>query len=214
MKAVMEDCRRILNPRRVPPENCVLNGSYERTEFALGVEDLKDKVKVVLICPSALFQYAVLLVIIFILEISAGIAGYVYHGEVETEVKKMMTETQAEYTKSGGDKAKVWDTIQKEFKCCGVSNYTEWKPQFENSTTQVVPASCCKSTSNCNGTEADINADKIYKEGCLTKFETFVKDNVFIIGGVGIGLAFVQVKMISRKSIMGSLFSVEPNSEN
>lgn len=26
----------------------------------------------------------------------------------------MMTETQAEYTKSGGDKAKVWDTIQKE----------------------------------------------------------------------------------------------------
>lgn len=33
-------------------------------------------------------------------------------------------------------------------------------------------------------------------QGCLTKFETFVKDNVFIIGGVGIGLAFVQVKMI------------------
>lgn len=26
----------------------------------------------------------------------------------------MMTETQAEYTKSAGDKAKVWDTIQKE----------------------------------------------------------------------------------------------------
>lgn len=51
-------------------------------------------------------------------------------------------------------------------------------------------------------------------QGCLTKFETFVKDNVFIIGGVGIGLAFVQVKMILRKSIMGSLFSVEPNSEN
>lgn len=51
-------------------------------------------------------------------------------------------------------------------------------------------------------------------QGCLTKFETFVKDNVFIIGGVGIGLAFVQVKMILRKSIMGPLFSVEPNSEN
>lgn len=48
----------------------------------MGVEDLKDKVKVVLTCPSVLFQYAVLLVIIFILEISAGIAGYVYHGEV------------------------------------------------------------------------------------------------------------------------------------
>lgn len=137
--------------------------------------------------------YAVLLVIIFILEISAGIAGYVYHGEVETEVKKMMTETQAEYTKSAGDKAKVWDTIQKEFKCCGVSNYTEWKPQFQNSTTQVVPKSCCKPASNCTGSQADINADKIYTEGCLTKFETFVKDNVFIIGGVGIGLAFVQI---------------------
>lgn len=34
--------------------------------------------------------------------------------QVETEVKEMMTKTQAEYTSSGGDKAKVWDTIQKE----------------------------------------------------------------------------------------------------
>lgn len=48
----------------------------------MGVGDLKDKVKVVLTCLSVLFQYAVLLVIVFILEISAGIAGYVYHGEV------------------------------------------------------------------------------------------------------------------------------------
>lgn len=131
------------------------------------------------------------MVIIFILEISAGIAGYVYHGEVETEVKEMMTKTQAEYTSSGGDKAKVWDTIQKEFKCCGVSNYTEWESQF-NSTVQAVPKSCCN-TANCTGSQADITAKKIYTEGCLTKFETFVKDNVFIIGGVGIGLAFVQI---------------------
>lgn len=47
--------------------------------------------------------------------------------------------------------------------------------------------------SNCTGSEADIAAKRIYTEGCLTKFETFVKDNVFIIGGVGIGLAFVQI---------------------
>lgn len=138
--------------------------------------------------------YAVLLVIIFILEISAGIAGYVYHGEVETEVKKMMTDAQDKYVSSGGDQAKVWDTIQKEFKCCGVSNYTEWKKQFDNSTSgQVVPKSCCMSTNNCTGTQADVDGKKIYTEGCLTKFETFVKDNVFIIGGVGIGLAFVQI---------------------
>lgn len=37
----------------------------------------------------------------------------------------MMTETQAEYTKSGGDKAKVWDTIQKEVLVRGRSQGTD-----------------------------------------------------------------------------------------
>ncbi|XP_022323550.2 CD63 antigen-like [Crassostrea virginica] len=133
--------------------------------------------------------YAVLLVVIFILEISAGIAGYVYHSEVEEEVKKLMTETQKEYSK-GGDKTEVWDAIQKEFKCCGIMNYTEWKEQMTNSS---VPKSCCISESGCSGSDADVANNKTYTEGCLTKFETFVKDNVFIIGGVGIGLAFVQI---------------------
>ncbi|XP_061183828.1 CD63 antigen-like [Saccostrea echinata] len=132
--------------------------------------------------------YAVLLVIIFILEISAGIAGYVYHGEVETQVKKLMGDTQQKY-QPGKDEAKVWDTVQTEFKCCGVTNYTEWEALLNN----TVPKSCCKKSANtCTGSEADIPTN-IYTEGCLSKFETFVKDNIFIVGGVGIGLAFVQI---------------------
>ncbi|XP_048757158.1 CD63 antigen-like [Ostrea edulis] len=131
--------------------------------------------------------YAVLLIIIFILEISAGIAGYVYHGEVETEVKKLMGETQQQY-KQGGDKSEVWNTIQKEFKCCGISNYTEWYSVYNET---KVPSSCCMN-STCTGLASDIPGN-IYTEGCLTKFENYVKDNIFIVGGVGIGLAFVQI---------------------
>lgn len=133
--------------------------------------------------------YAVLLVIIFVLEISAGIAGYVYHGEVETQVKKLMGETQNKY-QAGKDEGKVWDTVQKEFECCGVSNYTEWYNVLNKT---EVPQSCCrKNETSCKGATGDI-PNKIYTEGCLTKFETFVKDNIFIVGGVGIGLAFVQI---------------------
>lgn len=119
--------------------------------------------------------FAVLLVIIFILEIAAGIAGFVLRGKVEHYVEEYMDKTLA------GDN-KVWDTVQKDFKCCGVRNYTDWNTLAN----KTAPASCCVKA-GCTPPAG------IYEGGCLNKFETWLKDKIYIVGAVGIALAFIQI---------------------
>lgn len=131
--------------------------------------------------------FAVLLGIIFIMEIAGGIAGYVMHNEVESKVEELMKKSLEDYHPGS-----VWDKLQQEFQCCGAKNYTEYEGKLQNNT--VVPKSCCKADkTTCTGTQADVNAGNIYEIGCLDSFVNWVKDRIFIIGGVGIGLAFVQI---------------------
>lgn len=126
--------------------------------------------------------FAVLLIIIFILEIAGGIAGFVLKGKVKGVVEGYMSDTLKR-----GDK--VWDEVQKDFDCCGINGPKDW---INNN--KSIPASCCKQTPtlNCNSTSA-------IQTGCLTKFSNFVEDKIYIIGAVGIAFAFIQ--------LVGILFS-------
>ncbi|KAL3855755.1 hypothetical protein ACJMK2_014959 [Sinanodonta woodiana] len=126
--------------------------------------------------------YAVLLTIIFILEIAGGIAGFVLKGKVQTSVENLMNHSLDEQIKNHPPKG-IWDDVQKEFKCCGVNSYTDWISR--NST---VPDSCCMN-SGCNTTDST----KLFTEGCLLKFTTWVQDKIVIVGGIGIAFAFIQV---------------------
>ena len=39
----------------------------------------------------------------------------------------------------------------------------------------------------------EINILIFLLKGCLTQFEQFLREHILIVGGVGIGIAFVQV---------------------
>jgi CD63 antigen len=131
--------------------------------------------------------FAVLLGVVFILEIAAGIAAYVMRDQVHDLVDTKMTEAMKNYQDDGFEGVtKAWDTLQHDFKCCGVKNATDWKT---SGGLNVVPDSCClKEIEGCAK-----DGDKTYTNGCLDVFVSWVKDNIFVIGGVGIGLAVVQV---------------------
>lgn len=130
--------------------------------------------------------FAVCLAIIFILEIAGGIAGFVLRDKIDDEVKDDLTEAMKNYGKEGHDGVtKTWDKLQEELECCGVDSYEDWK-NIANITR--IPESCCKDAKKCTGKEEDI-----YNKPCASQIEQWLKDKVAIIGGVGIGLAFVQV---------------------
>lgn len=129
--------------------------------------------------------FAVCLSLIFILEIAGGIAGFVMRDQIEDEVKHVLEDAMKNYNKDGHEGVtKTWNKLQEEFSCCGVNNASDWV-SMANTT---IPESCCKEE-KCTTTDNS----KIFTTGCANELEDWLKSKIAIIGGVGIGLAFVQV---------------------
>lgn len=133
--------------------------------------------------------FAVLLALIFILMIAGGIAGFVLRNDIEDKVVDVLKNEVTNYNKNPGV-TDAWNVLQQEFQCCGVTNSSDWKQASDLNTTY--PWSCCMDSEACK-TKQNITYDDIYKQACESAFIGWMKDKVAIIGGVGIGLAFVMV---------------------
>ncbi|KAK7500942.1 hypothetical protein BaRGS_00007822 [Batillaria attramentaria] len=94
--------------------------------------------------------FAVLLGIIFIMMIAGGIAAYVLQDDIEAEVSNTLRDAEQNYATSGGVQ-KSWDTLQRDFTCCGVNSSSEWLAHLNN----TYPISCCKDEAKCDKTDAD-----------------------------------------------------------
>lgn len=133
--------------------------------------------------------FAVLLGIIFILEIVAGALGFAYRKKVEDHIKKSLDQAVNKYFNEDQPGAKeMLDWAQQEFECCGRANATEYKkPAGTNSTycgTNGGVASCHYN---------NLCTQPIYTQGCEAKFVDFVRHNLAVIGAVAIGVAFIQL---------------------
>lgn len=135
-------------------------------------------------------SFAVFLAVVFIVMIAGGIAAYVLRNDIESEVVSILTEAEQNYDKNNGV-ASTWDKLQREFSCCGVKNYTEWE---KLNLTSTFPVSCCRNPEDpqCTGNKP-ISEGLVWKIGCEDAFISWMKSKVAILGGVGIGLAFIMV---------------------
>ncbi|KAF4533111.1 hypothetical protein B566_EDAN003831 [Ephemera danica] len=113
--------------------------------------------------------FATLMIVIFILELAAGIAGYTLRNKAE------------------------------EFKCCGVDNPSDWvtySPGLFNAT-KAWPDSCCLYAKNATMIKTcsfeSGNTTNIFIVGCLPALEEVIKANAVKLGGAGIGIAVVQL---------------------
>ncbi|XP_076368642.1 CD63 antigen-like [Tachypleus tridentatus] len=129
--------------------------------------------------------FAVLLFIIFILELAAGILAYVYKSEVETVIRHNMKNAMKNYNTSDHDiVTRTWDDMQSNLKCCGANNASEWKEYLGDK----LPYSCCPG----KDIQKECKKDH-YKKGCIDALANFLEDKILVVGGVGIGIAFVQI---------------------
>lgn len=148
---------------------------------------------------SCLSTYFLLLLLIFLIELVAGVLAYVYYQRLSEELKENLTQTMTEnYAQPEKDAITLAvDRLQQDFKCCGSNNSVDWSQsayiQSRQSEGRVVPDSCCKTiTPFCGKRDHPSNVYKV-EGGCITKLEKFLADHLLVIGAVGIGVACLQI---------------------
>jgi len=142
--------------------------------------------------------FAILMAVIFLMEIGAGIAAYKLKGQVKGLIYENMESGMKFYgVEEHAGVTETWDLVQREVECCGTEEYLDWV----NTTTSAgenVPDSCCLSKIVGCGLGVlrltpDKAAMKIHTEGCLDKFSEQIKGNIGGVGGAGIGIGLIQL---------------------
>lgn len=147
--------------------------------------------------PTLLMTFAVLLAIVFIIEMSIGIAAAVYQSELTNALQKSLEHT---IKRSNAEDKVAWNNIQKTLKCCGVTSQSDWLYLVNRTSdgSNLLPASCCRSnyidpiTKDCDKSGA-LYKDRYYIEGCLPLLKEQIKDNTTVLIGIGVGISFIQL---------------------
>ncbi|XP_047451773.1 CD151 antigen isoform X2 [Mugil cephalus] len=147
---------------------------------------------------SLLIVYLILLLCIFLLEIIAGVLAYINYQELDEELKQNLRVTMQQKYKQPGEESitEAVDKLQQEFKCCGSHNFSDWRDSAwiqAGKSGQLVPDSCCKTPSElCGRRDHPSNIYRV-EGGCITKLEDFIQSQLYVLGAVGIGIAFLQL---------------------
>ncbi|KAJ8932727.1 hypothetical protein NQ314_014423, partial [Rhamnusium bicolor] len=138
-----------------------------------------------------LMAFAVLLIIIFIVEFAVGIAAAVYKADFQDALNGTLRKSMLNY--SNASEKIAWDNVQEKFKCCGVEGPNDWQGQG-----LTLPRSCCHSEGTDTQIEAYCNNKGIgkylHRTGCYDKLQMKINSNAKILIGVGIGIAFIEVR--------------------
>ncbi|XP_029170963.1 CD63 antigen-like [Nylanderia fulva] len=136
-----------------------------------------------------IITFSVLLLLIFALELGAGITGYMMRGEVANMLENRLNGTMRQYN-INDDIRRSWDIMQHDLQCCGMNGPADW-PKINYVDHAIVPDSCCKEVPTQS--KCDINSISIQGDGCMMKLQSAIENNAMILGGVGIGVALIQL---------------------
>nr|AAV91352.1 hypothetical protein 1 [Lonomia obliqua] len=133
--------------------------------------------------------FSVFLLMIFAAEIAVGVAGYMKHTDPETSILKHLNSTIDQYP-TNKDVAKTFDIVQTDLQCCGIYSADDWAAHK-----LAIPPTCCSGQEITDGLPAACTKTSLgfHGEGCLKKLVTHFKDIAYVLGGVGIGIALVQL---------------------
>ncbi|XP_072391470.1 tetraspanin-9-like [Diabrotica undecimpunctata] len=166
-----------------------------------------------------LTTYGLLLLVILILEITAGCLAIIYKGTAETEVKNVLKTSLSKYysnSENGSAANLAWDGLQMSLKCCGVDDYADYQKN-ENwaKGDKVIPESCCvlnenkkPKVSTCTYSPNEVNS--YYSKGCYKEVINWIMSNlnmviiVLVVFGVveilGVLLSFCLVNFINKSN--------------
>ncbi|XP_033228399.1 tetraspanin-7-like [Belonocnema kinseyi] len=133
--------------------------------------------------PALLYLYGAFLAVIALLELGAGASIYSYRSALTEGFDKGLNHSLDAYPDPKARTAHV-DFMQSQLECCGNKAYTDW---YNMKQPQAVPLSCCKVPKEDCLTN---DPNKIYTQGCYNRVIESINNNVGLVAGCAIGVAF------------------------
>lgn len=137
-----------------------------------------------------ILSFAILAVIIFLLEIGLGIAGYVKHSGLQQLMETQFNSTMKHY-KDREDYRDAWTLLQNELDCCGTYGPNDWDGIFPNKT---LSPSCCKLINLSEAQEC--TTLHAMNQGCLAKLLGILDSKTLVLAGVVLAVAGIQLLTI------------------
>ncbi|XP_069977069.1 tetraspanin-5 isoform X2 [Penaeus vannamei] len=158
--------------------------------------------------------YAIFLAILLLLEMTAGILGFIFKDWIKSQATNGFQAFIVHY-RDDPDQQNLIDWIQEKWlECCGIEGPKDWDRNiyFNCSSEAVgsreacgVPFSCCKQKADeiiknkqCgyDVRKQDYHGDRslvIYERGCLRAGEEWIESNLVPVAGVAVGVAVLQI---------------------
>lgn len=164
--------------------------------------------------------FCVCLTLIFILQLAAGILGFIFSDKARNKVTEVINRAIVHY-RDDIDLQNLIDFGQREFGCCGGVTYTDWSQNMyfsckdDNPSRErcSVPFSCCIMSKDkvvintmCGQGMQELEfaqaGNHIYTHGCIDKLVNWIHSNLFLLGGIALGLAIPQLVGILLSQIL------------
>uniref|UniRef100_A0A452THP7 Tetraspanin-4 n=1 Tax=Ursus maritimus TaxID=29073 RepID=A0A452THP7_URSMA len=134
-----------------------------------------------------LLTFFVLLLLVFLLEATVTVLFFAYTDKIDRYAQRDLKKGLHLYGTPGNvGLTNAWSIIQTDFRCCGVSNYTDW---FEVYNATRVPDSCCLEFSESCGLHAP---GTWWKAPCYETVKMWLQENLLAVGIFGLCTALVQ----------------------
>nr|XP_022345494.1 tetraspanin-9-like [Crassostrea virginica] len=136
--------------------------------------------------------YFISVLIIFCLEIAAGIIAYIYRNKIEEIIEEDL--------RSGLKDIKrrtAWDTVQEKFECCGVHNYTDWMGVYDINVPSSIPDSCC-GYPDCG----ESGSAAAWRIGCVQDAKEWLEENYLLLGAVCVVIGAIHVLLLLVTAVL------------
>ncbi|KAL4625092.1 tetraspanin-9 isoform X1 [Arapaima gigas] len=135
-----------------------------------------------------LLSFFIVLLVILLAELILLILFFAYTDKVNENAKQDLKDGLAlYYTDNNVGLKNAWNIIQAEWKCCGVTGYTDWHEALQE---RVVPDRCCQEHYRDCGRNA---TNMFWTQGCYEKVEDWLKENKHLLGTIGMCILVVQL---------------------
>ncbi|KAG5845232.1 hypothetical protein ANANG_G00136620 [Anguilla anguilla] len=135
-----------------------------------------------------LLSFFISLLVILLAELILLILFFVYMDKVNENAKQDLKDGLALYnTDNNVGLRNAWNIIQAEWKCCGVTGFSDWHDALRE---RVVPDRCCQEHSQGCGRNA---TSMFWTQGCYEKVEEWLDDNKHLLGTIAMCILVIQL---------------------